>query len=73
MALTLLALVVLSRAGLVLPAWHGASRWLVWIVVAVMGAGGVMNLLTPSKGERLIWAPVATLLFLAALVVGLSP
>ena len=31
----LMAAVVLSRAGVALPAWSRASRWLVWLVVAV--------------------------------------
>lgn len=66
------ALVVLARAGLALPAWRRASRWLVWIVVGLLGVGVILNLLTPSHMERLIWAPVAILLFLSSLRVALS-
>jgi hypothetical protein len=66
------ALIVLARADLVLPQWRRASRWLVWVVVAFLGVGVVLNLITPSPMERLIWAPVAVILFLAGLRVALS-
>lgn len=66
------ALVVLSRAGLLLPAWQPASRWLVWAVVALMAVAMVLNLITPSRGERLVWGPVGVVLFGTALWVALS-
>ena len=65
----LMAAVVLSRAGVALPAWSRASRWLVWFIVAVGTAGLVMNVLTPSAEERLIWAPVAFLLLACSVLV----
>jgi hypothetical protein len=66
------ALVVLARAGLVLPTWGRPSRWLVWVVVGLLGVGVVLNLITPSPLERLLWGPVAAVLFAAALRVALS-
>jgi hypothetical protein len=67
-----LALIVLSRAGLALPAWRRAAGPLTWAVVALLAVGVMLNLITPSALERLIWAPIAILLFLAALRVALS-
>jgi len=64
--------VVLSRAGLVLPAFSGTSRRLVWIVVAFAAASGVLNLITPSAGERAIWAPVALLLLASSALVAIA-
>ncbi len=64
--------VVLSRAGLVLPKLSGISRWLVWLIVAYGVVGLVLNLITPSGGERLIWAPVALVLLVCSLVVARS-
>jgi hypothetical protein len=64
--LLLLAVVVLARAGVALPQWSRASRWLVWIVVAFSAASFLLNLITPSAGERLIWAPVAFVLLLSS-------
>ena len=66
------ALVVLARAGLVMPGLAKASRWLVWIVVVLLAVGVALNLITPSGMERLIWAPVAILLFLCAVRVATS-
>lgn len=37
--LALAALVVISRAGLALPSWRRASRWLTWLVAAFSGLG----------------------------------
>lgn len=71
-ALALAAAVVLSRAGLVLPAWRPASRPLTWVIVVLLGVSTILNLITPSALERLIWAPVAVVLFLSALRVALS-
>ncbi len=66
-----LAAVVLVRAGLILPAWSRVSRWLIWMVVAVAAVGLVLNLITPSAGERALWAPVTVILLLSSVVVAL--
>lgn len=66
------AAIVLARAGVMLPRLRPASRWLAWVVVVLLAVGVVLNLITPSGTERLIWAPVAVLLFLCALRVALS-
>src|SRR5512143_982367 len=50
-----LALVVLARAGVLLPGWSRASRWLIWFVVAFAVLSFILNLITPSAGERAIW------------------
>jgi hypothetical protein len=64
-----LALVVLARAGLILPGWARASRWLIWLVVAFSGLSLFLNLITPSAGERAIWAPTALLLLVTSALV----
>jgi hypothetical protein len=70
--LALAGLIVLARAGLALPRWRRVSRGPAWAVVALLGVGLVLNLITPSDMERRIWAPVAALLFLSGLRVALS-
>ena len=67
-----MAAVVMSRAGLILAAWSAASRWLVWLVVALAAVSLVLNLITPSAGERAIWAPVALLLLAGSAVVAVE-
>src|SRR5687767_13218655 len=54
-----LAALVLSRAGVAFP---GASQWSAigtWVAVAVSSVALVLNVITPSKSERNLWAPVA--------------
>ena len=68
-----MALVVLARAGVLLHGWSRVSRWLVWFVVAFSALSLVLNLLTPSAGERAIWAPAAFLLLLSSGIVAFGP
>lgn len=68
----LLGAVVLARAGLILPELFDVSRIAIWVVVCVMGLAVVLNLITPSKWERRLWAPVAFVMLAAALRVALS-
>jgi cytochrome bd-type quinol oxidase subunit 2 len=70
--LVLTGCVVMARAGLLLGGWASASKWLIWVVVALNAVGLVLNLITPSKGERLRWAPAAAVLLAACLVVALA-
>jgi len=70
--LALIAAVVLSRAGLVLPQWSSVTSWLIWVVVALGAVGFVLNLITPSAGERRIWAPVTLVLLICSLAVALT-
>src|SRR5512133_922185 len=51
-----MAVVILARAELILPGWSRVSHGLVWIVVALTALSLVLNLITPSAGERAIWA-----------------
>ena len=70
--LAALAGVVLARAGVALSGWARVSRWLVWVVVAFAALSLVLNLITPSAGERAIWAPVALVLLVSSVVVALE-
>jgi len=67
-----LAAVVLARAGVILPGWSRVSRWLIWFVVAFAALSFVLNLITPSSGERAIWAPVAFLLLISSCIVAFT-
>ena len=70
--LAALAVVVLSTAGLIVPALADGAPWLIWIAVVVSAASLVLNAITPSAGERRIWVPVAVVLLVSSLVVALS-
>jgi hypothetical protein len=68
-----MALIVLARAGLILPGWQRSSRWLIWFVVGFAALSLFLNLITPSAGERAIWAPVAFVLLLTCAIVAFRP
>jgi hypothetical protein len=67
-----MAVIVMSRAGLIYAGWSGVSRWLVWFVVAVTPVRLMLNLITPSAGERALWAPVLSLLLASSTVVAIK-
>ena len=64
-----LAGIVLARAGIGLKGWGRVARWMVWVAVAFSAVSLVLNLITPSAGERMLWAPVALVLFVCSLLV----
>ena len=68
----LIAMLVFARAGLALPEWLEVSRTAIWAVVALMGVAVVLNLITPSRWERILWAPVALVMFAASVRIALA-
>ena len=72
LVLALLATIVLARAGVLLPGWYPISRTLIWGVVAFGVVALVANLVTPSRWERILWAPVAAAMLLSSLVVAIG-
>ncbi len=70
---TLAALVVLGRAGLdVLPLPAGVLHWGIWVLVAVLPIGALMNFASPSPWERFLWGPTALILAGLCLLVARS-
>lgn len=69
----LVALVVLRRAGA--PVWAPLPDPLLpgagWVVVALLVPALVLNLITPSRIERAIWAPVSAAALAATTLVNL--
>jgi hypothetical protein len=64
--------VVVMQAGRIRTGSSRVSRWLIWIVVAFAALSLVLNLITPSAGERVIWAPVALTLLISSAVVAIK-
>ncbi|MDP3738421.1 MAG: hypothetical protein Q8R02_13590 [Hyphomonadaceae bacterium] len=64
--------IVFARAGLLLPELFTVSHVAVWVVVALMAVAVVLNVITPSKWERRLWAPVALVLLATSVVVALG-
>lgn len=61
--------VVLSHAGLALHGWSRVTGWLIWLVVVFSSLSLLLNLITPSAGERAIWAPVAFIMLVSSATV----
>jgi hypothetical protein len=68
----LMAAIVFARAGIALPDLLEISRIAVWAVVALMAVAVLLNLVTPSKWERRLWAPAAAVMLAASLRVALA-
>jgi hypothetical protein len=68
-----MAAIVLARAELIQVSWlHKAARGRIWAVVALCAISLVLNLITPSAGERVLWVPVLSVLLICSLVVALG-
>ncbi len=61
-----LAVIVLGRAGVVAVAVPG---WAVWGVVAFLGLGVFVHIITPSAAERAVWLPQLLVMLVCAVVV----
>lgn len=44
-----------------------------WAIVGINGLALIMNTITPSKKERMLWAPVALVLLATSIVIALNP
>jgi hypothetical protein len=64
------AMVALSRGGLTSPVPYALSRWVMWVLTALLVVGAVMNAASSSPWERYGWAPF--ILALAALSLRLA-
>jgi hypothetical protein len=68
------AFVVLARAGYdISPFPFAVARWGTWALFGLSALGAVINLVSRSRLERLIWSPVSALLALLCLAVALGP
>lgn len=70
--LFLLAFIVLVKSGLAFDPLYPIARIAIWFVVAFFVLGSILNLATPSKVERMIWAPVNILLLATSVFVALN-
>ncbi len=72
LVLAALAVVVLSRAGLVAPSFVRDLPGLAWLPVAVSAVSVVMNAASRSPRERRLWVPVGLVLLGSSLIVALA-
>lgn len=67
-----IALIVLTRAGLVFAGFYAFSTVAIWFVVAFCALSAVLNSITPSKKEKRLWAPVTIVLLLCVITVAVN-
>ncbi|MGC5770792.1 hypothetical protein [Paenibacillus pabuli] len=70
--LAFIALVVLSKSGLLLPGWSTFADTAIWFIVAYLVLGTILNLITRSVWERRIWAPVTLLMLITSIIIAIS-
>ena len=70
--LLFVALIVLTRAGVILDEFSSLSKSVIWAVVVFSLIGAILNTITPSKKERMLWAPVSLVLLACATYVAVS-
>jgi len=70
--LLFIELIVLIRAGMLLPGYYQISRLASCFIVGFFFLSFGLNVSTSSKGERLLWAPTSLLLLVASLVIAIS-
>ena len=68
LVLLLFGAIVLAHAGMILPEWQSAAKRTIWVVVAFSALSVVANLATPSRWERIIWAPVGAIMLVCSLI-----
>lgn len=61
-----IAAIMAARAGLALGSLQRIARPLAWAVVGLFAISLVLNAISPSRGEALIWTPVVFVLLLAS-------
>jgi hypothetical protein len=66
------ALIIETRAGVLLPQWQPVARVLSWVVVAYCALGVFANAVTPSRWERIVWLPVVLVCLFCSFLVALS-
>ena len=70
--LGLVAGIVLAGANVFGLTLDPALRWLIWLPVGLSAIAVVLNVITPSAGERRIWVPVSLVLLASSLVVAVA-
>lgn len=70
--LVFVALIVLTRAGVILDEFSSLSKSVIWAVVVFSLIAAILNTITPSKKERILWAPVSLVLLICAAYVAVS-
>ena len=70
--LAFISLIVATRAGLLLDNYSDFSTSAIWFVVVFCTLSAILNIITPSKKERMLWGPVTIVLLICSIIVATS-
>ena len=70
--LAVLASIVLTKSGSIFPDWISFANSAIWFVVGFSAIATILNVITKSKWERRIWAPVSLLMLITSIVVAIG-
>ncbi len=71
MLLSFTIIIILARAELFFLQLFTFSKIAIWFVVVLYAIGTIMNIITPSKIEK-IWIPVATIQLITSFIIAIS-
>lgn len=67
--LCFMAAIVLTKSGMLFPHFKTFSNVTIYFVVGFSTVATILNIITPSKIERKLWAPVSTMLLITSIIV----
>lgn len=70
--LSFILIIVLVRADIIFPQLKSFSIIAIWFVVGFSAIATILNIITPSKIERQIWAPVTAIQLITSIIVALN-
>ena len=70
--LATLDLLVLTKSNLMFENWYSFADAGIWFVVVFSAIATVLNLITQSKWEKRIWAPVSILMLISSIIVAMN-
>lgn len=67
-----LVFIIQSYAGILFSQWKSFANSAIWFVLTFTILGSILNLITKSKWERILWAPVNLLMLASTLIIILN-
>jgi len=52
--------------------WKGFADKMIWVVVSFSVLAFVLNIITPSKWERIIWTPVCLIMLISSILIAIN-
>ncbi len=63
---------VLATVGFIFQEYQYIAKRAIWFVVVFHFVSLALNIITPSKKERMLWSPICVLLFACSVIIALN-